>query len=159
MLQRRVMRAILCALSCILVPGRASAAEQQPNQTDTARSAVATAITATITVDGVLEEEVWRTAPPIGDLTQREPEPGGTPTEKTDVTLLYDAEHLYIGVMCYDSEPNRIIGTHMERDANLNADDRITILLDTYRDQRNAFYFATNPAGALVDGLVFANGQ
>ena len=47
----------------------------------------------------------------------------------------------------------------MARDANLASDDRIEILLDTYRDQRNAFYFATNPAGALVDGLLFTNGQ
>ena len=47
----------------------------------------------------------------------------------------------------------------MARDAGLNADDRIEILLDTFRDQRSAFYFATNPAGALVDGLTFANGQ
>ena len=38
------------------------------------------------------------------------------------------------------------------------ADDRIEILLDTFRDQRSAFYFATNPSGALVDGLI-ANGQ
>ena len=46
----------------------------------------------------------------------------------------------------------------MARDASLAADDRVEILLDTFRDQRSAFYFATNPAGALVDGLV-ANGQ
>ena len=46
----------------------------------------------------------------------------------------------------------------MARDAVLGADDRIEILLDTFRDQRSAFYFATNPAGALVDGLI-ANGQ
>ena len=46
----------------------------------------------------------------------------------------------------------------MARDASLASDDRIEILLDTFRDQRSAFYFATNPSGALVDGLV-ANGQ
>ncbi len=46
----------------------------------------------------------------------------------------------------------------MARDAALGADDRIEILLDTFRDQRSAFYFATNPSGALVDGLL-ANGQ
>jgi len=46
----------------------------------------------------------------------------------------------------------------MARDASLGADDRIEILLDTFRDQRSAFYFATNPSGALVDGLA-ANGQ
>src|SRR6185295_4094352 len=76
-----------------------------------------------------------------------------------DVRLLRDADTLYIGVMCFDSEPQRVIGTERARDAQLNSDDRIEILLDTYRDQRNAFYFSTNPVGALVDGLVFSNGQ
>ena len=52
----------------------------------------------------------------------------------------------------------RVIGTQMARDASLAADDRVEILLDTFRDQRSAFYFATNPSGALVDGLV-ASGQ
>ena len=47
----------------------------------------------------------------------------------------------------------------MVRDGNLSADDRIEIVLDTFRDQRSAFYFATNAAGALVDGLSFANGE
>jgi hypothetical protein len=61
--------------------------------------------------------------------------------------------------MAYDSEPRRVIGTQMARDARLMSDDRIEILLDTFRDQRSAFYFATNPAGALVDGLTFANGE
>ena len=75
------------------------------------------------------------------------------------MTLLRDRDYLYIGVMCYDSEPDRIIGTQMARDGSLASDDQIEIILDTYRDRRNAFYFATNPAGALVDGLVFANGQ
>lgn len=118
-----------------------------------------TAITSAIAVDGVLDEAEWQRAPTIGALTQREPANGDRPTERTDVTLLRDQHHLYIGVMCYDSEPEAIIGTQMARDANLGSDDRIEILLDTYRDQRNAFYFATNPAGALVDGLLFANGQ
>ena len=124
-----------------------------------AKTAVVTAVTSEIGVDGLLDEEIWRTAPTIGELTQREPRTGETPTERTKVTLLYDANYLYIGVMCDDAEPQQVIGTQMARDATLTSDDRIEILLDTYRDQRNAFYFATNPAGALVDGLVFANGQ
>jgi hypothetical protein len=47
----------------------------------------------------------------------------------------------------------------MSRDADLSADDRIEILIDTFRDRRNAFYFATNPLGALVDALIIENGQ
>ena len=145
------------------VPPLLGAATPQASQARAAvepgRTAVVTAITSAITVDGLLDEAVWRTAPTIGELIQREPRTGEPPTERTTVTLLYDADNLYIGVMCDDSEPQRVIGTQMARDAKLNGDDRIEILLDTFRDQRNAFYFATNPAGALVDGLVFANGD
>jgi hypothetical protein len=75
------------------------------------------------------------------------------------VRLLHDEDALYIGVMSFDSEPDKIIGTEMSRDGALRSEDRVEILLDTYGDQRNGFYFATNPSGALVDGLVFANGQ
>ena len=114
---------------------------------------------AAITVDGILDEPVWDSAPGIGGLVQRQPLTGMPPTERTEVTLLHDADHLYIGVRAFDSEPNRVIGTQMARDAVLTADDRIEILLDTFRDQRNAFYFATNPSGAFVDGLAFTNEQ
>jgi hypothetical protein len=123
------------------------------------RSADVTITTASIIIDGVLDEPVWTSSPKVGDLIQRQPYPGEPPTERTEVTLLRDGDNLYIGVLAYDSDPAKVIGTQMARDAGLMSDDRIEILLDTFRDQRSAFYFATNPAGALVDGLAFANGQ
>jgi hypothetical protein len=143
----------------LLAPRLCSAAAQQSNP-EPPRTAIVTATTSPISIDGSLEEPAWTQAPMIGELIQREPRTGENPSEKTEVTLLHDADNLYIGITCYDSEPKEIIGTQMERDADINrSDDRITIVLDTFRDQRNAFYFSTNPAGALVDGLVFANGQ
>jgi len=175
--RRSLLRSIVVTVwvwSCIAQPLLYAAAPQEPAneqaggstlqqpttaQAPSAKSAVVTTIMSTINVDGLLDEPVWQTAPKIGDLTQREPQTGDNPTEQTDVTLLHDADYLYIGVVCYDSEPEQVIGTQMARDANLNSDDRIELLFDTYNDQRNAFYFATNPAGALVEGLVFANGQ
>ena len=123
------------------------------------RSADVTSIGAPIDIDGSLTEAAWSSAPKIGDLVQRQPNNGDAPSERTEVILLRDDDNLYIGVHAYDAEPNRVVGTQMMRDGSLNADDRIEILLDTFRDQRSAFYFATNPAGALVDGLAFANGQ
>jgi hypothetical protein len=140
---------------CSVVP----VANAQAVQEGATRSAPVTAITAPITIDGVLDEPVWRTAPGIGDLIQRQPATGQPPTEATDVTLLYDGDNLYIGVLAHDSEPDKVIGTQMARDAGLGSDDRIEFLLDTFRDQRSAFYFATNPSGAQVDGLTFANGE
>jgi Domain of unknown function (DUF5916) len=112
-----------------------------------------------IIVDGLLDEPAWKNALPIGELIQREPRPGETPTERTEIRILYGDGHMYIGALCFDSEPSRVIGTRMARDADLQADDRIEIVLDTFRDRRNAYYFSTNPAGALVDGLVIENGR
>ena len=151
--------AVIGAWHCIVGPALCLAASQQTVSTDPVRSGVATAVTSAIVIDGMLDEAPWRLAPNIGDLVQRIPLAGAAPTERTEVTLLYDEENLYIGVMCYDSEPDRVLASQMARDAGLNADDRLGIVLDTFRDQSNAFHFATNPAGAMVDGLVFANGE
>jgi hypothetical protein len=143
-----------------LMVGIAGASPQDTSTPDaSARSAAVTFASSPITIDGTLSEPVWISAPKIGDLVQRQPEVGVAPTERTEVTLLRDADNLYIGITAHDAEPERVIGTQMARDGGLNADDRIEILLDTFRDQRTAFYFATNPAGALVDGLVFADGD
>jgi hypothetical protein len=156
---RPVLLAAVWLSAWLTVPVASAAAGQQPTLPEpAARSAVVTPTTDVITIDGVLDEPIWRAAPTIGPLTQRQPEEGRPPTERTDVTLLYDRNQLYVGVVAYDSEPRRVIGTQMARDASLAADDRVEILLDTFRDQRSAFYFATNPSGALVDGLV-ASGQ
>ena len=149
----------ICAWQFIIAPIWCAGAPQQPGTVEPTRSAVVTAITSEIVVDGSLDEAPWRRSPKIGELVQRIPRAGARPTERTEVTLLHDKDNLYIGVMCYDSEPDRVLASQMARDAQLNPDDRLSIILDTFRDQSNAFYFSTNPNGALVDGLVFANGE
>jgi hypothetical protein len=147
------------AVSLLVILGIAAEAAAQGNGSVAIRSADVTTVTGPIEIDGVLNEGAWSTAPKIGDLIQRQPDTGSAPSERTEITLLRDEDNLYIGVVAHDTEPNRIVGTQMVRDGSLNADDRIEIVLDTFRDQRSAFYFATNPAGARVDGLAFANGQ
>src|SRR5215510_599028 len=110
-----------------------------------------------ISIDGILDEPEWSAASSIGEILQREPHPGESATERTEVKLLYDRANLYIGVSCYDSEPTEIVATQMARDADLSVDDRIEILIDSFHDRHNAFYFSTNPLGALVDGLLIEN--
>src|SRR5688572_7241118 len=96
-----VVTATVCVWGGIVPPLLSAATPQEP-RSEPGKTAVVTAITSEITVDGLLDEEIWRTAPAIGELTQREPQTGETPTERTTVTLLYDSDNLYIGVMCYD---------------------------------------------------------
>ena len=123
------------------------------------KSAAITHTSAPIKLDGALDEPAWAQAVALDEIQQREPQQESPASERTEVRLLKDQNQLYVGVLCHDAEPEKIVGTQMRRDASLEADDRIEILLDTFHDRRNAFYFATNPAGALVDGLVIENGR
>jgi len=146
---------VLCALVQFHVAVTlAQSASAQPTKRAEVRR-----VNTTISIDGILDEPDWAAASSIGEILQREPHPGEKATEKTEVKLLFDQANLYIGVTCYDSEPARIVATQMERDADLSPDDRIEILIDSFHDRHNAFYFATNPLAALVDGLIIENGQ
>ena len=151
---------LLVLLVCCLRPSEANASGLVVHSvTDEGTAATISRSVSQITIDGVLDEPDWKAAAPIGEIRQREPHEGQRATESTEVKLLYDSRNLYVGVMCFDSDPKHIIGTQMSRDADLSADDRIEILIDSFRDRHNAFYFATNPLGALVDALVIENGQ
>ncbi len=112
-----------------------------------------------IIVDGVLSESEWSDVQPIGEIRQREPHQGEQASERTEVKIVFDDRNIYVGIMCYESEPGRIIATQMARDSDLAMDDKVEILFDPFHDHRNGFYFATNPNGVLVDALIIENGQ
>lgn len=112
-----------------------------------------------IRVDGVLDEAAWARATPIGPLLQSDPREGAPATEETEVRVLHDAENLYFGVTCRDRTPSAIVSTQLARDADLDVDDRITIVLDPFFDRRNGFFFMVNPAGARSDGQVSNNSE
>src|SRR5512145_1274791 len=94
---------IVGVTTCVLVAGSAGAAAQDVAGNNGVRSAPVTTVTSPITIDGALSEEAWRSSPTIGDLVQRQPNPGEAPSERTEVTLLRDADNLYIGVYAHDS--------------------------------------------------------
>ncbi|MGH9256967.1 MAG: DUF5916 domain-containing protein [Vicinamibacterales bacterium] len=111
-------------------------------------------------VDGVLDEPVWREAAMIDSFTQQEPSDGAPATERTEVHVLYDAEHLYIGVHAFDSDPAGVIATEMRRDSpRLLDEDNFQIILDTFRDSRSGYMFVTNPLGAKLEQQVFEEGS
>lgn len=107
-----------------------------------------------IRIDGQLDEAVWAMAEPITDFTQRDPVEGGEPSERTEIRVLYDRDALYIGGVFYDSEPEGIIGHQRRRNAGLGSDDRFMWILDTFGDGRTGYFFETNPAGLLGDGII-----
>ena len=123
------------------------------------RVATATRITAPPTVDGTLDEAVWQQATPLADFVQTEPQEGSPASERTEVRLLYDDAYVYVGVICFDSDPARIIVTDTRRDSSLTEADSFQIIFDTYHDQQNGFVFGTTPAGVQYDAQLRGEGS
>ena len=110
-------------------------------------------------IDGNLDEAIWREAAMVDAFTQQEPSDGAPASERTEVLLLYDAEHLYIGLRAFDSDPGSVIATEMRRDSpRLLDEDNFQIILDTFRDSRSGYMFVTNPLGAKLEQQVFEEG-
>src|SRR5262249_41519565 len=135
-----------------------TAASQQParppsteRRTMVGRSMVAMRLKERESIDlnGALDEAAWNRAEPATDFIQQDPDNGQPATEATEVRILYDATALYLGVKCFDSEPEKWLGYQRRRDQPLDADDRFMWTIDTYLDARTAYYFEMNPSGAI----------
>ncbi len=116
-------------------------------------------LTSSFTLDGLLFESDWMTADSIVAFTMVEPGLDVPPTYQTTVKVLADQKYLYIGLVCYDSEPGKIVSFSKARDADLGNEDNIKIVLDPYFDGRNGFIFSVNPFGARYDAIISANGE
>ncbi|HEV8700040.1 MAG TPA: DUF5916 domain-containing protein [Candidatus Polarisedimenticolia bacterium] len=139
--------------------GTCAGAEPTPAEASGGPIARAVRCESAIRVDGVLDEPCWQAAEPLKDFVQHLPAEGAPATQPTEVRLLFDAENLYVGADLADAEPGRIIALEMKEDGDLRNDDLFGIMLDTFHDRRNAFYFEANPNGARGDALVYDEGR
>jgi len=112
-----------------------------------------------VILDGSLDEPAWQQAQASREFLQKDPQEGEPSSERTEFRVLYTATTLYIGVICYDSNPAGILATERRRDNDLRTDDAVTIVLDTFHDHRNAFLFRTNPLGTEYDALITDEGK
>ena len=112
------------------------------------------------TIDGeVLNDPVWATIKPFGDLKQLQPYSGQPASEKTDIRIGYTSTTFYLSVVCYDAKPKELVVSDSRRDAPLDKTDAFMFILDTYHDSQNGFVFGTNPAAVEYDAQVDNEGQ
>jgi hypothetical protein len=111
-----------------------------------------------ITLDGVLDEAVWRRTAPATGFIMQDPTLGGTPTESTEVHFAFNTDHLYMAVVCRDSEPDKLLGNTRKRDEFLSADDRFMWTMDTFLNQQTGYFFEMNPSGLMADALMGPGG-
>ena len=148
----------ICALAvaslAIAMPPSVARAAQDVGLQARVLAAVSLEPTDTIIVDGQLDEPIWQRAAPATDFLQLDPDNGAPATERTEVRIAFDRQRLYLGVTCYDSEPDGIRGKQMLRDADLGSDDRFMWAIDSFLDGRTGYYFEINPVGLMGDGLI-----
>ena len=105
--------------------------------------AKAPAIDATITIDGRLDEPVWRRAALLTGFSEYQPADQRPSPDSTEVFVWYSPTAIYFGIRAYEAH-GVVRATLADRD-NISADDNIEILLDTFHEGRRAFVFIVNP--------------
>ena len=101
-------------------------------------------------IDGRLDDECWQKIGTWdGDFIQQQPHQAVSPSQKTEIKILYDDKYLYFAIICHDNEPEKMNPILGRRDENTG--DMAGIALDSYNDQQTAFEFNLTAAGQKVD--------
>lgn len=109
------------------------------------------------TVDGLLNDPAWNLVEWGGDYIEFQPDENTPPSYQTKFKIVYDSKNLYIGVRCYDAEPDKIVKRLSRRDGFEG--DFIEFNIDSYHDKRTAFSFTTSVSGVKGDEFVSNNGN
>ena len=106
-----------------------------------------------VAVDGVLDEPVWQNGQAISNFTQRDPDEGAPPSQRTEVRIAYDDDALYVGARLYDTAPDSILARLTRRDWFVPG-DQFALFLDPLHDKRSGYYFMMSAAGTQFDGTL-----
>jgi len=153
----RAVRNSLLAVALLGAPASLAFSQTtvQPTAThEQVRTAQAARVDRSPRLDGTLDDALWQLATPIDNFLQREPFEGQTPTEQTEVRILYSRHEVYFGIRCFDSDPTGIVATELRRDVSQELDDYFEIVVDSAHNRRNAYVFQINPLGTQRDALI-----
>ncbi|MFN2635441.1 MAG: DUF5916 domain-containing protein [Gemmatimonadaceae bacterium] len=140
MLLAALFTALLYQDSTLTYDGRANRTHVEVPRIDT-----------TASIDGNLDEPVWRRAARLTAFSQYQPVDGRPAAEPTEVLVWYAADAIYFGIRAGEIHGSVVRATHANRD-NIDSEDQVQILLDTDNSRQIAFLFGVNPYGVQQDG-------
>lgn len=123
------------------------------------RSIQAVSVVSGPKLDGDLSDDVWNMGQPVEGFVQRDPGYWEPITERTIAKVIYDDEALYLAFECYCSDMSTLVANNMRKDSEIFGDDNVQILLDTYNDRQNGFFFFANALGARRDLMLSDEGR
>ncbi len=107
-------------------------------------------------IDGVLDDACWLEGEWTGNYRQNMPAEGAPPSQKTEFKILYDDQNIYVAILAYDNEPDKIDRQMTRRDERLG--DIVGVNFDSYYDHRTGFEFNLTAAGCKLDLIVTNEG-
>ncbi|MBD3852771.1 MAG: carbohydrate binding family 9 domain-containing protein [Acidobacteria bacterium] len=111
-------------------------------------------------IDGEIGDDEWSGAAIIdGNFIQIEPEYGQPSPVRTVVRIGQSANALYVAFTAYDPDSSRLGAAVTQRDGEMDNDDSVAVLLDTFSDKRTAYAFGTNALATQWDGRIANNGR
>ncbi len=108
-------------------------------------------------IDGKLNDPIWDKVEWEMDFVQRIPHEGKDPSQQTAFKILYDEKYIYVAILAYDSELEKIEKRMSRRDNQEG--DWVGIEIDSYFDHRTAFSFSVNAAGVKGDEFISEDGD
>jgi hypothetical protein len=109
-------------------------------------------------IDGALSEAVWTSAYKIHNFTKNFPVDSGYAKARTEVMITYNADFIYIGVICHNPKDLDYNVRSLRRDFDFNQNDNFTVVFDPFGDLTNGFNFSVNPYGVQREALI-SNGN
>lgn len=108
-------------------------------------------------IDGVLDEEIWKTAQEAVDFTQFRPDMGvkDTDANRTVVKMTYDDQAIYVAAYLYD-DPSLIAKQLSSRD-NFGQSDFFGFILNPNNDAQNDTEFFVFASGTQADAIANPN--
>jgi Domain of unknown function (DUF5916) len=107
-------------------------------------------------LDGSLSHPAWQRAPVHERFIENEPQSGATPPQRTSVQVLFDEQALYVGVIAFDDQPQRIRDVPVRYDNVDSTQDHVVAYVDSIGQKSSAQFFSVNAAGSIADGIYTA---
>jgi len=96
-------------------------------------------------INGDIVSKEWNEAASVSNFWVFEQQ--RLPSEKTEVLVLADEQHLYIGFRCFDTQPHNINALETRRDSGFGMDDQVVVELDTFHNHRDISSYYVNAIG------------
>lgn len=106
-----------------------------------------------IVVDGLLDDRGWETAVRIPLPWEVNPGENETAPVRTECMITQDDDHLFLGCIAEDPNPDDIRAYIVDRDG-IDGHDRVILTLDPFNDQRRAFQFGVSALGVQSDAVM-----